>query len=345
MIASPCVELRKEFALNLFFGTLLTVIGLLVAGYVFEWLMERRDRKRFPAPGKLVQVGNCKMHLHLGGERREGEPLILLEAGMASWSFYWRIVQPELSRFGRVCSYDRFGFGWSDHTREIRNPQRIAAELHQALQSAGETGPYLLVGHSFGGILVRQFARLYPDEVMGMVLVDSAHEDQIERMPWARHEAKNIKVFFTLLAVMHRLGILRLIGKSLLGNFTSLKTEEEKRVFLAILLASRYFETSRNESLSLLNPPRQDERLVSLNEKPLIVIQAGGRPDPLPREYTEERWREQRRAWDAIQQDLLALSTNSRLVIAEKSIHNVQIEQPEIVVDAVKEILKRNHGE
>jgi pimeloyl-ACP methyl ester carboxylesterase len=178
-----------------------------------------------------------------------------------------------------------------------------------------------------------------------MVLVDSAHEDQVERMPWARDEAKNIKVLFTLLAVLHRVGILRLIGKSLLTNFASLKTEEEKRVFLATLLASRYFETSRDESLSLLNPPRQDERLVSLNEKPLIVIQAGGHPDPLPKGYTEERWLEQRRAWDAIQQDLLALSTNSRLVIAEKSIHNVQIEQPEIVVDAVKEILKRNHGE
>ena len=267
--------------LNLFFGMLLTIIGLLVAGSVIECWMEQRDRRRFHAPGKLSRVENRNIHLLCSGKRCTDEPLILLEAGMASWSFYWRMVQPGLSNFGRICSYDRFGFGWSDPPSVKRTPERIATELHQALQSAGETGPYLLVGHSFGGILVRQFARLYPDEVTGMVLVDSAHEDQIERMPWARNETKNIKVFFTLLAVLHRLGILRLIGKSLLGNFTSLKTEEEKRVFLAALLASRYFETSRDEGLSLLNPPKREERLVSLDEKPLIVIQTGGRLNPL----------------------------------------------------------------
>jgi pimeloyl-ACP methyl ester carboxylesterase len=340
MIAPPCVELRKEFALNLFFGMLVTIICLLVAGSVIDWLMGRRDRKRFPPPGRLVEVGKRRIHLLCSGERRAHEPIILLEAGMASWSFYWRIVQPALSKLGRVCSYDRFGLGWSDRTSEARTPQRIAADLHQALQSAGETGPYLLVGHSFGCILVRQFARLYPDEVAGMVLVDSAHEDQIERMPWARNETTNIKAFFTLLAVLHRLGILRLIGKSLLKNFTSLTSDEEKRVFLATLLASRYFETSRDEGLSLLTPPKREERLVSLGEKPLIVIQAGGRPDPLPKGYTEERWLEQRRAWDEIQHELLKLSTNSRLVIAEKSIHNVQIEQPELVIQAVERILK-----
>lgn len=330
--------------MNLFLGSLLVILCLIVSGMTAERLMEQRDRKRFPPPGRLVDVGSRKLHISCSGESRAGEPIILLEAGMASWSFYWRIVQPALSKLGHVCSYDRFGFGWSDHTSEARTPQCIAAELHQALQSAGAMGPYLLVGHSFGGILVRQFARLYPEEVAGMILVDSAHEDQIERMPWARDEAKNIKVLFTLLAVLHRLGILRLIGRSLLTNFTSLTTDEEKRVFLATLLGSRYFETSRDEGLSLLNPPKREERFVSLNGKSLIIIQAGGRPEPLPRGYTEERWREQRRAWDAIQQDLLTLSTNSRLVIAEKSIHNVQIEQPGIVIEAVKEILRRNHG-
>lgn len=316
------------------------LLCLIAIGMTIEWLMEQRDRRRFPAPGKLIRVENRNIHLLCSGERSKGRPITLLEAGMASWSFYWRMVQPELSKFSRVCSYDRFGLGWSDITREKRTPQRIAEELHHALQTAGETGPYLLVGHSFGGILVRQFARLYPDEVAGMVLVDSAHEDQIERMPWARGEAKNIKTFFTLLAILHRVGILRLIGKSLLANFTSLKTEEEKRVFLATLLASGYFETSRDESLSLLNPLGQHERLTLFGNKPLIVIQAGAHPDPLPRGYTEERWLEQRRAWDAIQKDLLKLSTNSQLVIAEKSIHNVQIEQPELVIQTVKDVLK-----
>lgn len=327
--------------MDLWLGILLALLCLFLIGVTVERLMEQSDRRRFPPPGRLVPVGNRRLHVMCSGERRQGEPLVVMEAGMASWSFYWRLVQPEIARFARVCSYDRFGLGWSDPAAGLRNPQRIAADLHQALQLAGESPPYLLVGHSLGGIFVRQFARMYPDEVYGMVLVDSAHEDQIERMPWARNEAKNINGFFTFLALLHRVGILRLLGKSVLARFTSLTTPEEKRIFLATLLASRYFETSRNESASLLTPVPPTERLLSFDEKPLIIIQAGGQPESLPRGYTQDRWAEQRRAWDEIQRDLLKLSTNSRLVVAEKSVHAVQLEQPEVVINSIKHTLER----
>ena len=90
----------------------------------------------------------------------------------------------------------------------------------------------------------------------------------------------------------------------------------------------------------LLHPPGRNERLLSLDEKPLVVIQAGGQPRELPRGYTAERWCEQRRVWNEIQQELAALSSNRRLVIAEKSVHTVQIEQPEIVIEAILQVLK-----
>jgi pimeloyl-ACP methyl ester carboxylesterase len=260
---------------------------------------------------------------------------------MGSWSFYWRLVQPAVEKFARVCSYDRFGFGWSEPGSPPRSAQRIASELHQALQEANEPGPYLLVGHSLGGIFVRQFARLYPQEIFGMILIDSAHEDQLARMPWAQKEAHNIHTCFTFLAALHRLGILRLLGKSLLARFTSVNTPEERKCFLAVLLASRYFQTSRDESFSLLNPIAPSEQLSSLGDKSLTIIQAGGQPQTLPTGYTQERWQNQRIAWDRIQHDLLALSTNSRLVMAEKSIHTVQVEQPEVVITAIRQALGR----
>jgi pimeloyl-ACP methyl ester carboxylesterase len=327
--------------MNTLAALILVMAVLLLTGVTAETLAERRDRKRFSPPGMLAPVAGRNLHLDLRGARRPGEPLVLLETGMGSWSFYWRLVQPAIAKFARVCAYDRFGFGWSDPGELPRRADRIATELHAALQSAGEPGPYLLVGHSLGGLFVRQFARLYPQEVFGMVLVDSAHEDQLERMPWARKEAEQIGSFFTFLAILHRLGILRLLGKSLLAHFTSVSTPEEKRLFLATLLASRYFETSRAESVSILQPLSAAERLAGLGEKPLVVIQAGGQPDPLPRGYTPERWEQQRRAWDSIQQDLLKLSSNSRLVIAEKSVHTVQVEQPEVVIAAIEQMLRR----
>lgn len=331
--------------MNLFSGFILVLAALLSGGWLAEWLAERRDLRRYPAPGRMAKAAGRQMHLLCSGKRRSGEPLVLLESGMGSWSFYWRLVQPEVAKFARVCAYDRPGFGWSPPGVQPRSASRIAAELHEALQNAGEPGPYLLVGHSLGGIFVRQFARLYPQEVSSMVLVDSAHEDQLERMPWARQEAHSMQTIFTYLAVMHRLGILRLLGKSLLSRYASVKTEHEKKLFLATLLASHYFETNRDESLSVLQPLKADERLTSLGNKPLYIIQAGGQPEALPRGYTEERWQQQRRAWDEIQQDLLKLSSNSRLVTAEKSVHTVQVEQPEVVIEAIRHVLEdKNHA-
>lgn len=326
--------------MNILGGFIGVLAALLFGGWLAEWLAEQRDRRRYPAPGRMVKAAGSQMHLLCSGERRPGEPLVLLESGMGGWSFYWRMVQPGVAQFARVCSYDRLGFGWSEPIPPPRSASRIAAELHEALQNAGEPGPYLLVGHSLGGIFVRQFARLYPQEVCGMVLVDSAHEDQLERMPWARKEAQGISSTFTFLAIVHRLGILRLLGKSLLSRFASVKTEEEKQLFLATLLSSHYFETSRDESLSVLQPLKPEERLASLGDKPLTVIQAGGQPETLPRGYTPERWQQQRRAWDEIQQDLLKLSSNSRLVVAEKSVHAVQVEEPEVVIAAIEQMLR-----
>jgi pimeloyl-ACP methyl ester carboxylesterase len=101
----------------------------------------------------------------------------VLEAGMGSWSFAWRMVQPAVSKLARVCVYNRPGLGWSEAGLKPRRGAQIAAELHQVLYTAVETGPYLLVEHSMGGIFVRQFARLYPQVVFGMVLVDSAQRE------------------------------------------------------------------------------------------------------------------------------------------------------------------------
>lgn len=216
----------------------LVLAALMVVGMFAESLAERRDRKRYPAPGQLVTVEGRQMHMHFSGERQPGDPIVILETGMGSWSFYWWLMQSSVAKFTRVCSYDRFGFGWSDSGEPPRSAPRIAEELHAALQTAGEPGPYLLVGHSLGGVFVRQFARLYPNEICGMVLVDSAHEDQLERMPWARKEAQSIQSFFSFLAVLHRLGLLRLLGKPLLARFTSVSTPDEKQLFLATLLAT-----------------------------------------------------------------------------------------------------------
>lgn len=312
---------------------------LVIWGLSLEAAARARDRARYPAPGALFDVGGHRLHLLCSGKRRAGQPVVVLEAGLASWSFYWRLAQPEVARFARVCSYDRAGLGWSERGPEPRSARRLAEELHALLGQAGEKGPYVLVGHSLGGLLAREFARQHLDEVAGLVLVDSAHEDQMERIPTARREVERSVKAMRYLAVIGRFGLVRALSRSLLKRFPSVRTPEDKAVFRASLLGSAYFQTVAAESQAMLdNGPA--ERLESLGDRPLVVIKAGSRPARLPAGMTAEQWRELRKPWDAIQEELVCLSTRGRLVVADKSLHTVQVEQPEVVVEAIREVVE-----
>jgi len=144
-----------------------------------------RDRNRYPAPGLLVQSTDHKMHLLVRGPE-SGGPTVVLEAGMGSFSPNWYWVQQELATTVRSVAYDRAGLGWSRPSRQPRDAQAIAIDLHDALRQADIEPPYVLAGHSFGGLPVRAFADLYPELTAGLVLVDASHPDQWVRWPTPR---------------------------------------------------------------------------------------------------------------------------------------------------------------
>ncbi len=124
-------------------------------------------------PGKLVDLGGHKLHMYCTGG---GNPTVVVENGLGDFSFDWALVQARVSHFTRICTYDRGGYAWSDSGPKPRTFAQLNLELHDALTKLGEHGPFVLVGHSFGGPLVRNFASVYPAAVAGMVLVDAAHE-------------------------------------------------------------------------------------------------------------------------------------------------------------------------
>lgn len=136
--------------------------------------------RRVAPPGKLVDVGGYQLYIHCTGE---GSPTVVLDSGRGGGSDDWQNVQPDLAKFTRVCSYDRAGYGYSDPGPTPRTGQQIINELHKLLVNAEIEGPYVLVGHSSGGLHVRLYASQYPDEVVGMALIDPSHEDQRLRIP------------------------------------------------------------------------------------------------------------------------------------------------------------------
>jgi pimeloyl-ACP methyl ester carboxylesterase len=320
-------------------ATILTLAGGLALLAAVEAAAQARDGRRMVPPGRLVRVNGHRLHLTAMGERRPGQPVVVLEAGMSSWSFHWRRVQPEAAGFARVLAYDRAGLGWSEPGPRPRDTRRLAGELRALLERSGEPGPYLLVGHSMGGIVVRELARQCPQDVAGLVLVDSAADDQAERLPETRQEARTLGLLFTGLAALRRLGLLRPLAPALVRRLPSLTTAEERAAFGAMALWSRYFETSRDECAVVLGAGPARERPGWLGARPLIVVQAGGEPPHLNSPRARERWQRVRGVFDAIQHDLLGLSENSRLMVAERSVHAVPVEQPGVVVRAIREAL------
>ena len=149
------------------------IASLALIGATYEALSASGDARTYPPPGRLVDVGGYRLHIHCLGT---GSPTVVLDAGLSGMSHDWNLVQAEIAQTTRVCAYDRAGMGWSDAGPLPRTPEQIARELHTLLTNAGIASPYMLVGHSLGGKNVRMFALQHPEQVAGMVLVDARSE-------------------------------------------------------------------------------------------------------------------------------------------------------------------------
>jgi pimeloyl-ACP methyl ester carboxylesterase len=182
------------------------------AGSVHQVVATRRDARRFPPPGRLVDAGGHRLHLLVRGPDGPG-PTVVLDAGMGSFSSNWHWVQEDLAATLRVVAYDRAGLGWSERGPRPRDARTMAVELRAALRAAALPGPFVLAGHSFGWLPVRAFAELYRDEVAGLVAVDGSHPDQWAR--WPTPHADRILVASTrLTGLLARFGLLRLLDLS-----------------------------------------------------------------------------------------------------------------------------------
>lgn len=185
----------------------LVVAAVLSSAAAVQQALTVRDRRRYPPPGLLINVDGHPLHLQVRGPDTAG-PTVVLEAGMGSFSPNWYWVQQELASKIRTVAYDRAGLGWSRRSRQPRDAQTIAVELRDALSKAGIEPPYVLAGHSFGGLPIRAFADLYPDLTAGLILVDASHPDQWVRWP-TPHADRILEASQKILGWLGWFGLLR----------------------------------------------------------------------------------------------------------------------------------------
>ena len=290
--------------------------------------------KKYPAPGQLVDVGGYNLHINCMGQ---GSPTVILEAGLGDFSLTWAFVQPEVATTTRVCSYDRAGYGWSEPGPQPRTTNTEVEELHTLLTNAKIQGPYVLVGHSLGGMLVRMYTHSYPEEVVGMVLVDSLHEDKPIRLPEIQAKTDQITIkAFRMLKLLSSSGMTALAPQFIPNDGLPEDVFEQRQ---AILAKAVYYKTTMDE-VNALQESCAEVRALHINSfgnLPFIVLSSGRSEasSSLSDAENQALWA----VWQELQSELALLSSESKQIMAEQSGHNIQLDQPDLVIDAVREIL------
>ena len=286
-------------------GLVVALLVLAVAGAIYQAIATELAERAYPPPGEMVGVGGYRLHINCVGQ---GSPTVVLDAGSGGFSAQWVRVQREVSDTTRVCAYDRAGMGWSEMGPEPRDAEQISSELHTLLKGAGiGQGPFVLVGHSFGGLYTRTYAARYPDEVAGVVLVDSSSPKQVSHRPVTRDSNEPQKQTFAVVprlarlgvSLLARLGVVRLLSK--LDPASPELPQQQRAQIDALTPSTRQVVTTALEFLA----PTQTRRLGSLGNKPLAVVTAGA---------SEPSWLE-------LQDDLATLSSNSMHRVVEGATH------------------------
>jgi pimeloyl-ACP methyl ester carboxylesterase len=333
----------KRIVAASFAGLCLLTVSLAVTGALYEMIGRWRDSQRFPQRGRFVQAGSIRMNIDCSGQ---GSPTVILESGSSGPSVDWLMVQPEVAKFSRVCSYDRAGYGWSDSGPEPRSSLQIAHELKQLLQAAGEKGPYVLVGHSVGGFNIRVYTGQYPNDVAGMVLVDTSHEDQDLRAPesirkWSqdyrkRPSWKKLKYFFRL-----HLGWARLTADRDAPAFWPKVFREEENFLM--LSTKHQFATIDEDQVFLTLSAAQVRSAGNLGDRPLIVLTATRQDDISPEIPHQDAQAEEDLWVHQLQAELARLSTQGKQIVVDSG-HELPTEHPEVVISAIHEVWLAAHS-
>jgi pimeloyl-ACP methyl ester carboxylesterase len=329
-----------KFLLGVF---VVLVLVLVLAGAAYQAIGTVRDAYKYPPPGKLVDVGGYRLHIYCTGEcPSEGSPTVVMDFGLGGWSSTWNLVQAEVAKFTRVCAYDRAGYAWSDPSPTPRTSQQIVKELHTLLTNAGIEDPYVLVGHSFSGLSARLFASQYPDEVVGIVLVDAINENMYSR-PFPEFQkimARNLQMF-RILSLISQLGILRLfiqlVGNKAAPDFVRKLPSEIQPMVLAKFLG-KTFDAAAAETESMERSAAQVSAIDLPNDIPLMVL-SHGIPDMFSGLSAKELERAEQ-TWQELQAEIASLSSKSTLLVAEKSGHFVPMDQPNLAIDAIRQVVE-----
>jgi pimeloyl-ACP methyl ester carboxylesterase len=318
--------------------------ALLASGFLYQWIGACRDRLRYTSDGRWIDIGsNCKLYLL---EKGSGGPTVLFESGIAATHLNWHQIQESVSRFTHTASYDRGGLGWSSVESSVRTPGNIAVELHTMLECAGIKPPYILVGHSFGGLVMRRYAALYPEDVLGVVLVDPMRLEEWPPLDPAKQAQVDRGARLTGYAIpIARFGLARLAVTSLLcrsGRLCSLLARaagdggrhvlgriegevnkmppEIRPVVAAHWSRPSFYAGMRSHVAAVPDTVREMAASDPIRGIPVLLL-TPGESSPV------------------CEKGLSCIGDHVQQVIASKSAHWIHLDEPDLVIDSIREMV------
>ena len=328
----------------LFFAIVGVAASLITAGILYQWLGARSDRRRYAREGRWIDIGG-RRSLYLV-EKGSGNPTVLFEAGIAATNLNWFHIQEPVSRFASTVSYDRGGLGWSSPCRTPRTPSNIATELHQLLERASIKPPYILVGHSFGGLVMRRFALDYPEEVTSIVLVDPMRIEEWPPLNPSKQSELNLgRNLFRVAIPVARIGITRLAvtslflrsgraarrlagaagkgGQRVLDRVTDEVGKMPREVWP--MIAAHWsrpdnFAGMRSHIMAVPDTVREMQNTEPIQKIPVLVL-TPGKSTPLSDEC------------------LRCIGNNVQQLIAPSSAHWIHLDQPDLVIDSIRKMV------
>lgn len=304
-------SLRLTIAAELVF-----MLVLALAGFLYEYRARKQEAAQFHPAGKLIDLGGYQLHLYCTGN---GGPTVVVEHGHRASYLDWYRVQPKLAEFTRVCSFDRAGHGWSDLSPEPRVPSRMAEELRRLLEAAGEKPPFILVGHSFGGLDAIMFAHMFPGDVAGLVLVDSPHPDVLRQAGWRE------RAWLRLMQFTMPFGLPRSRG------WCDGEPQETLAIKRALTCQTKTIKTILREDEAFPAARQELRDITNLGSLPMIVIARDPETDQFGRLAAGHTQAEP---------GLGKLSTDSKFMVAKGSRHDIPLARPDAIVEAVKDLIK-----
>lgn len=304
--------------------------------------MGSQNRPNLAPPGQIVDVGGFRLHAVVCGQ---GAPTVVLEPALGGYALQYAHIQSAVSAFTRVIAYDRAGQGWSDASPNPRTPVHLAGELKMLLNRLDLQPPYILVGHSFGGMLTRIYAGLHPEEVAGMVLIDSTHENEYDPFPDVDKNVRQMATLVKLMKFASRLGLGKPLTRMGLGREAKAFSREDLDAYLVLASQPKHYETMLAEfSQHRAYFGAHSQVPGTLGDTPLVVVTAGSSVSGQTKIGGSLTGDQMNVLHQKLQKDLVQLSSQGEQVIIPGATHFSIFLQPEHaaqVVEAIRQVVEK----